>query len=63
MKNFILLLVGMTILQFFIGLVIYQIGFENGIKFDSPSIIFEYCLRGKTLKYGSDEYAILCLLK
>ena len=62
MKNYILFIIGSMLFQFFIGIVIYQIGFDHGRKANVNDIIMNSCMHGKPISYGSDLYDIICIL-
>lgn len=59
-------IIGFMILQFFIALVCYQVGWENRAKFNNEqlnaSIAFDYCIKNKRIKYGNDTYVAYCYL-
>lgn len=65
-RELFLLIIGVLIIQFFIGLVMYQIGWENRSKFNNEqlnaSIAFDYCIKHKRIKYGNDIYSVHCYL-
>ena len=62
MKKIILLIIGLALWNFIIGIVIYQQGFDNGRIANVDDIIMTSCMRGKPISYGHELYDIICIL-
>ncbi len=63
LRDIILLITGFVVIQFFLGLVIFHLGYEKGAtsKVASAQAVFSYCATGKVLEVNGYRFDVRCI--